>query len=85
MLRWAHEHPALLDWPDVIRFLEGLAAAGLVPAATCTALADAYRALRGRVHACNLQGEVAVAGATEFAAERASVSEVWAATFGHPA
>lgn len=84
VLRWAAEHPALLEWPDVIRFLEALAREQLVPAATCDALADAYRALRGRVHACNLQGGPAVAGAEEFVAERALVQRLWAATFGAP-
>ena len=39
---------ALLDWPDVIRFLEGLVRERLLEAATGEALASAYRALRGR-------------------------------------
>jgi glutamate-ammonia-ligase adenylyltransferase len=82
VLRDAHAHPALLDWPDVIRFLEGLERERRLDAATGAALADAYRALRGRVHACALQGVPAVAGADELLPERALVERTWAATFG---
>lgn len=82
VLRAAATHPNLLDWPDVIRFLEGLVRERLLDAATGEALADAYRALRGRVHACALQGTPAVAGVDELGPERALVERLWAATFG---
>jgi len=46
------------------------------------ALADAYRALRGRVHAASLQGDPAVAGPDDLAAERALVLRLWDERFG---
>jgi glutamate-ammonia-ligase adenylyltransferase len=82
VLRAAATHPNLLDWPDVIRFLEGLERERLLDATTGAALADAYRALRGRVHASALQGTPAVAGLDELRPERALVERLWAETFG---
>ena len=82
VLAQAATHPSLLDWPDVIRFLEGLAREQLMEPATAAALADAYRALRGRVHAASLQGDPAVAGPDDLAAERALVTRLWAEEFG---
>jgi glutamate-ammonia-ligase adenylyltransferase len=82
VLLHAATHPSLLDWPDVIRFLEGLARERLMPAATAESLADAYRALRGRVHAASLQGDPAIAGPDDLAPERALVERLWAEEFG---
>jgi len=77
VLAHAATHPALLDWPDVIRFLEGLSREDLMPAATAEGLADAYRALRGRVHAASLQGDPALAGVDDLDAERTLVRRLW--------
>jgi len=82
VLKHAATHPALLDWPDVIRFLEGLQRERLLDAATAAALADAYRALRAFVHASALQGVPALAPSAALAAERARVRAVWEAEFG---
>ena len=82
VLAHAATQPSLLDWPDIIRFLEGLVREQLMPEATATALADAYRALRGRVHAGSLQGEPAVAAADEFLVERELITRLWTEEFG---
>jgi glutamate-ammonia-ligase adenylyltransferase len=78
----AAQHPALLDWPDVIRLLEGLVAEGLMPEPVAGQVADAYRALRGRVHAASLQGTPAVAAEHDLADERALVARLWGERFG---
>lgn len=73
----AHAHPALLEWSDNIRQLDGLVATGILDAATGERLADAYRALRERVHRLGLQGLPALAPDDEFVAERAFVIALW--------
>ncbi|MGH8369360.1 MAG: bifunctional [glutamate--ammonia ligase]-adenylyl-L-tyrosine phosphorylase/[glutamate--ammonia-ligase] adenylyltransferase, partial [Gammaproteobacteria bacterium] len=55
VLRNAAEHPALLDWTDNIRNLDGLVAAGLLSAEQGGFLADTYRAFRRIVHRCTLE------------------------------
>ena len=50
VLLYAKEHPALLVYSDNIRQLDALRDAGILAAADAEALADAYRAYRGRMH-----------------------------------
>lgn len=73
----AHAHPSLLDWTDNIRQLDGLVACEILDAKTGEALADAYRALRERVHRLGLQGAAAIVAEGELAEERALVAGLW--------
>ncbi|HEX5340613.1 MAG TPA: bifunctional [glutamate--ammonia ligase]-adenylyl-L-tyrosine phosphorylase/[glutamate--ammonia-ligase] adenylyltransferase [Gammaproteobacteria bacterium] len=59
VLRHAAAHPALLDWTDNIRNLDGLVAAGVLSPERGDFLADTYRDLRRIVHRCSLEGRAA--------------------------
>jgi glutamate-ammonia-ligase adenylyltransferase len=82
-------HPELVDFPDNIRQLEGLARLGLVPEVRCEQLKDAYLKLRRRVHELALDDGGRVVPADEFKAVRELVGAVWDEVFadaeGEPA
>jgi len=77
ILRWSHDHPALLAWTDNVRLLDSLAAEGLLPRDQADLLADTYRSLRAAAHRAALRGEDGLLPAGEFAEARAAVSAVW--------
>ena len=82
VLAHAHRHAELLDWPDNIRQLEALAAAGILSAETAAWLAQTYREFRGVLHRLSLEGEgERVVEAAPFEALRARVRSIWSATF----
>ncbi|WJW75277.1 bifunctional [glutamate--ammonia ligase]-adenylyl-L-tyrosine phosphorylase/[glutamate--ammonia-ligase] adenylyltransferase [Thiohalobacter sp. IOR34] len=82
ILRWAHDHPDLLRFTDNLRLLEALAADGLLAGDEATALAEAYRAYRKRLHHLTLQAAPAQVEAREFAAMRQRVIAVWERLMG---
>ena len=83
VLAHAQEHPQLLTWPDNIRQLESLAAAGLVDAATADWLAQTYREFRGVLHRLSLEsGGERVVQAAPFEATRERVKRIWEEVFG---
>jgi glutamate-ammonia-ligase adenylyltransferase len=82
VLRWAHDYPQLLGYPDNIRLLEILAAEKLLAADAAQFLADAYRRLRGEVHRLTLQQLPARTDPAPFAEVRARVTDLWRAWFG---
>ena len=77
VLAWSHDHPALLDWTDNIRLLEGFAAAGLMRREDVQLLSDAYRAFRAQVHRLTLQALPAVVEASLFSDYRQQVQRLW--------
>ncbi|MCA1788352.1 MAG: bifunctional [glutamate--ammonia ligase]-adenylyl-L-tyrosine phosphorylase/[glutamate--ammonia-ligase] adenylyltransferase, partial [Thioalkalivibrio sp.] len=52
----AHDHPELCAWPDKVRTLEVLGKVGVITPELGTALADAYRDMRNRIHRLTLGG-----------------------------
>ena len=52
----AHDHPELCAWPDKVRTLEVLGQVGVITPELGTALADAYRDMRNRIHRLTLAG-----------------------------
>jgi glutamate-ammonia-ligase adenylyltransferase len=74
-------HPELVEFPDNIRQLEGLARAGLVQEDLSLRLKDAYLALRARVHELALDEGGRVVPAAELTAVREFVSGVWREVF----
>ncbi|HKV96258.1 MAG TPA: bifunctional [glutamate--ammonia ligase]-adenylyl-L-tyrosine phosphorylase/[glutamate--ammonia-ligase] adenylyltransferase [Gammaproteobacteria bacterium] len=78
----ADRHPALLDWTDNIRNLEGLVAERVVTAETGEFLTDTYKAFRRIVHRTSLEGLPARIPAAEAEPRRARVRELWASTIG---
>jgi [glutamine synthetase] adenylyltransferase / [glutamine synthetase]-adenylyl-L-tyrosine phosphorylase len=81
VLRWAPQYPELLTYPDNIRILDGLAAAGLLASQDARQLADAYRAYRAAVHRRKLQEQKALVDADEFLAERREIVRIWRQLF----
>jgi [glutamine synthetase] adenylyltransferase / [glutamine synthetase]-adenylyl-L-tyrosine phosphorylase len=81
-LRWAKDYPPVALFSDTIRQLESVASADLVPQATVDVLTAAYRAFRSRSHHLSLEGAEPIVAATEFAAERAAVIQVWNEAMG---
>jgi glutamate-ammonia-ligase adenylyltransferase len=77
VLRWAHQHPDLLDWTDNVRQLATLDQHGLLEGDAARRLADAYRAFRAVIHRSALQELPALAPDDELAEERALVRGLW--------
>ena len=77
VLRWAHEHPALLQWTDNIRLLEALSTAGLLDKARAEDLAEAYRVFRAEVHRLTLAGRPTVVEDDAFHELRRVVTGQW--------
>ncbi|WPO99581.1 bifunctional [glutamate--ammonia ligase]-adenylyl-L-tyrosine phosphorylase/[glutamate--ammonia-ligase] adenylyltransferase [Pseudomonas sp. HR96] len=76
-LAWAGEYPALLQYTDNIRILEGLEQAGLLPAADASLLREAYKAYRSAAHRQALQKQAGVVSGELFVAERREVRRIW--------
>jgi [glutamine synthetase] adenylyltransferase / [glutamine synthetase]-adenylyl-L-tyrosine phosphorylase len=82
VLAAANTHPELLAHTDNIRQLEGLAAAGVLGAATAQWLKEAYIGYRTVLHHLSLEGQgERVVEAAPYAATRARVVEIWRETF----
>jgi glutamate-ammonia-ligase adenylyltransferase len=77
VLAHSGEHPELVEFPDNIRQLEGLARVGLVPEDLCLRLKDAYLALRRRAHELALDEGGRVVPEPELQPVRDFVSSVW--------
>ena len=82
VLKHAHDHPALIRYPDVIRQIEALESAGCIEAAGAKQLRDAYRLLRNAVHRLALDDRKPFGGYADYAECRKLVTEVWQAAFG---
>jgi glutamate-ammonia-ligase adenylyltransferase len=82
VLAHSGEHPELVEFPDNIRQLEGLARVGLVPEELCLRLKDAYLALRRRAHELALDEGGRVVSEHELRPVRELVSGVWREVFG---
>ena len=81
VLAHSADYPALVEFPDNVRQLEALERVGLVPAARCRQLKDAYLALRQRVHELALDERRRVVAGTEFVEVRAFVTDIWNEAF----
>jgi glutamate-ammonia-ligase adenylyltransferase len=82
VLAAAQAHPDLLTYTDNIRQLEGLAAVGVLDAATAQWLTEAYIGYRTVLHHLSLEGQGdRVVEATPYSATRARVVEIWRETF----
>ncbi|MGD8308077.1 MAG: bifunctional [glutamate--ammonia ligase]-adenylyl-L-tyrosine phosphorylase/[glutamate--ammonia-ligase] adenylyltransferase, partial [Chromatiales bacterium] len=79
VLRWAHEFPDLVDVPDNIRLLEGLARHRLLEGDAAQRLADAYRAFRAVSHRQTLQELPGLMPEDQLAEERGWVRTAWSA------
>jgi glutamate-ammonia-ligase adenylyltransferase len=83
-LRWAVRHAEIVTYSDIIRQLESLASADLVPQETVDVLTDAYRGYRQRIHHLSLENAPSVVADDEFVEARKAVSTIWAQTMNGP-
>jgi glutamate-ammonia-ligase adenylyltransferase len=83
-LRWAVRHAEIVTYSDIIRQLESLASADLVPQETVDVLTDAYRGYRQRIHHLSLENAPSVVADDEFVEARKAVSTIWAQTMTGP-
>ncbi|MGU1999120.1 bifunctional [glutamate--ammonia ligase]-adenylyl-L-tyrosine phosphorylase/[glutamate--ammonia-ligase] adenylyltransferase [Pseudomonas aeruginosa] len=77
VLAWSGEHPALLEFTDNIRILEGLERAGLIASEDVRLLQEAYKAYRAAAHRLALQKEAGVVSGEHFQTERREVIRIW--------
>jgi glutamate-ammonia-ligase adenylyltransferase len=77
VLREARHHPELVRYSDNIRQLEGLAAAGIIPAPTAALLTDTYRVYRQRLHHLSLAGQPGFMPRAEAQESILAVRAVW--------
>lgn len=77
ILAHAHDYPALVEYTDNIRLLEGLEQNGLMSVEDARSMRDIYRSFRDKVHALSLQGEPAVVSAATLVAERGRIKALW--------
>ncbi|HKT32954.1 MAG TPA: bifunctional [glutamate--ammonia ligase]-adenylyl-L-tyrosine phosphorylase/[glutamate--ammonia-ligase] adenylyltransferase [Gammaproteobacteria bacterium] len=73
----AAAHPALLDWTDNIRNLEGLVAEGVIAAETGEFLTETYKAFRQIVHRRTLEGRPARIPPAEAEPRRGQIRALW--------
>jgi glutamate-ammonia-ligase adenylyltransferase len=73
VLAHAAQHPEIAHWSDVVRILESLQEAGLIPVQHANELREAYLALRAEVHLAALQGRAPAAEADTHSAHRQAV------------
>ncbi len=76
-LAWSKQHPALLEFTDNIRILEGLDRLGLLRDGEATLLQDAYKAYRSAAHRQALQKQPGVVGGDQFHEHRRNVMRIW--------
>lgn len=79
VLSHAAGSPELVEFPDKMRQLDGLAAARIVPEGEAGSLQNIYLAYRQRLHALALAGRDRVVAAEDFASERDAVSALYRA------
>lgn len=82
VLQHAAEHPELVEYPDNVRQIEGLEAAGLLEPGRAEGLKSAYLTLRQRIHTLALDERDRVVDAAELADVRAFVTACWDDVFG---
>lgn len=81
VLRWSAEHPELTRYSDNVRQLEGIAAAGLLPAGDADLLREAYLAYRACTHQQALAKGKSRVDAAGFAERRSNVRRTWQSVF----
>ncbi len=77
ILRWAHQHPELLQWEDNIRLLASCKTIGVLKPEQADVLSHAYRNYRSEVHKRKLQNEPAEVSSHDYVDECSAVSQIW--------
>lgn len=82
VLARADQHAALVEYPDNVRQLEALEAAGLLAAPICADLKQGYLELRARTHVLALADGGKLVPIDEFTELRQRIVALWQDTFG---
>jgi glutamate-ammonia-ligase adenylyltransferase len=77
VLKNAREHPAVIHYPDNIRQLGTLAAAGCLAEPDVVRLQDIYKTYRLCLHRLALDEQPPLVGSEEFPEEREFVAQIW--------
>jgi glutamate-ammonia-ligase adenylyltransferase len=77
VLRWAYDHPELLNWTDNIRLLETMSRLGLLSDSAAERMMGIYKVLRAAYHRCALQDMPAQLESYKLSEERALVQDIW--------
>lgn len=77
VLAHAHAYAELAVWSDNVRIFEALAGTGLVEAATCARLTEAYLHIRAAMHRLALAGQPPIVAASDWQDLRTFVESVW--------
>ncbi len=77
VLAWACTHPALLEFTDNIRILEGLAESGQLSSQEVNQLIEAYKAFRSLGHRLALQQLPGIVAGDQVESERRIVTQIW--------
>ena len=81
VLRWGHDHPSLLEYPDNVRILERIAMEGLMRIKDISLLSEAYKAYRAYIHQTALQNQTELVAANDFQFFRIGVYRIWEQLF----
>jgi glutamate-ammonia-ligase adenylyltransferase len=81
VLNETHKIPALAEFTDNIRLLDGFTRHGIMSADDAAELGEAYRAYRAEVHRLTLQEQPAIVKEKEFRKERDNVTQIWRQLF----
>jgi len=84
ILRWAHQHPDLLDWSDNLRLLEGLERHALLAGDDAKLLANTYQVFRAVYHRNALQESPGLMSDQRLCEERRMVRDIWQTLMGEP-
>ncbi len=77
VLRWAHDHPKLLRWPDNVRLIESLVKEKLLDRKDAAMLVQNYRQFRRAAYHLFLENRSSRVSDQEFIEERQQVIEIW--------
>jgi len=77
VLRWAHQHPELVDVTDNVRQLDRLAKLGVLSKKEATILSTAYQDYRARAHHLVLIEQPSTVSVEQFAKQRQQVGDLW--------
>jgi len=77
ILLYAHDHPSLVQWTDVVRQLNSLALAGVIGDHEAHMLKQAYLVFRYLVHRLSLEQKPATITANRLKEHRRRVRQIW--------
>ena len=81
VLRWSHDYPSLLEFPDNVRIFERVGMESLMRMKDVQSLTDAYKAYRAYLHMAALQNQSELVDTDEFVFYRIVVARIWEQIF----